>query len=167
MTGARREARLQEVVEVARVPAVGDPTVAVARIPEPVGVPTVECEVLVVGGGTGGVAAAFAAARRGRRVCLAEETDWLGGQLTSQGVSALDEHVAWVVDVSAGHPSFTAVQTLVVDGRPITPASLAFGPDDSLSAADWRLWGGEGEPPPTRAAGAQLLFEGLDPEAGR
>lgn len=51
-----------------------------------------ECEVLVVGGGTGGVAAALAAARRGRHVCLVEETDWLGGQLTAQGVSALDEH---------------------------------------------------------------------------
>lgn len=92
MTGARREARLHEVVDIARVPAVGDPAVAVARVPEPVGVPRVECEVLVVGGGTGGVAAALAAARRGRRVCLVEETDWLGGQLTSQGVSALDEH---------------------------------------------------------------------------
>ena len=25
-------------------------------------------------------------------MCLLEETDWVGGQLTSQGVSALDEH---------------------------------------------------------------------------
>ncbi len=33
-----------------------------------------------------------AAARAGRRVCLVEETDWIGGQLTAQGVSALDEH---------------------------------------------------------------------------
>jgi hypothetical protein len=40
----------------------------------------------------GGVAAAWAAARKGHRVCLMEETDWLGGQMTSQGVSALDEH---------------------------------------------------------------------------
>jgi hypothetical protein len=50
------------------------------------------CDVLVVGGGTGGVAAALAAARRGRSVHLIEETDWIGGQLTAQGVSALDEH---------------------------------------------------------------------------
>jgi len=48
--------------------------------------------VLIAGGGTGGVAAALAAARAGRRVVLLEETDWLGGQMTSQGVSALDEH---------------------------------------------------------------------------
>jgi FAD dependent oxidoreductase len=51
-------------------------------------------DVLVVGGGTGGVAAALAALRRGRSVVLTEETDWLGGQLTSQGVPP-DEH-AWI-----------------------------------------------------------------------
>ena len=50
------------------------------------------CEILIAGGGTGGVAAALAAARSGRRVVLLEETDWLGGQMTAQGVAALDEH---------------------------------------------------------------------------
>lgn len=53
-----------------------------------------DVDVLVVGGGLGGVAAAHAAARRGRTVLLAEETDWLGGQLTVQGVP-LDEH-PWI-----------------------------------------------------------------------
>src|SRR5690606_34558218 len=43
-------------------------------------------EILVVGGGLGGVAAALAAADSGRRVVLTEETDWIGGQLTSQAV---------------------------------------------------------------------------------
>lgn len=43
-------------------------------------------EVLVVGGGLGGVAAALAAARLGRQVILTEESGWLGGQLTSQAV---------------------------------------------------------------------------------
>lgn len=52
----------------------------------------VECDILVVGGGLGGCAAALRAARLGYRVCLTEETPWLGGQCTSQGVSALDEH---------------------------------------------------------------------------
>ncbi|MEW6751467.1 MAG: FAD-dependent oxidoreductase [Candidatus Latescibacterota bacterium] len=51
-----------------------------------------ECDVLVVGGGMGGVAAALAACRAGQSVCLTEENPWLGGQCTSQGVSALDEH---------------------------------------------------------------------------
>ena len=53
-----------------------------------------QTEVLVVGGGMGGVAAALAAARNGRRVVLTEETAWLGGQLTSQGVPP-DEH-PWI-----------------------------------------------------------------------
>ncbi|WP_439383023.1 FAD-dependent oxidoreductase [Amycolatopsis lexingtonensis] len=43
-------------------------------------------EILIVGGGLGGVAAALAVASRGRRVVLTEETDWLGGQLTAQAV---------------------------------------------------------------------------------
>jgi hypothetical protein len=50
------------------------------------------CDVLVAGGGLGGVAAALRAARLGQRVCLIEETGWLGGQISSQGVSHLDEH---------------------------------------------------------------------------
>jgi hypothetical protein len=51
-----------------------------------------ECDVAVIGGGLGGVAAALAAAEAGATVLLSEATDWLGGQMTSQGVSALDEH---------------------------------------------------------------------------
>src|SRR5437667_465258 len=51
-------------------------------------------DVVVVGGGTGGVAAALAAARAGLRVILTEETDWVGGQLTSQAVPP-DEH-PWI-----------------------------------------------------------------------
>jgi FAD-dependent oxidoreductase family protein len=50
--------------------------------------------VLVAGGGVGGVAAALAAAERGTAVVLAEETAWLGGQLTSQAVPP-DEH-PWI-----------------------------------------------------------------------
>ena len=52
----------------------------------------VPCDVFVAGGGLGGVAAALRAARFGRRVCLIEETGWLGGQISTQGVSHLDEH---------------------------------------------------------------------------
>ncbi|MFJ5264841.1 FAD-dependent oxidoreductase [Streptomyces sp. NPDC088387] len=53
-----------------------------------------EADILVVGGGLGGVAAALAACRAGRSVVLTEETDWIGGQLTSQAVPP-DEH-PWV-----------------------------------------------------------------------
>ena len=52
------------------------------------------CDILVAGGGLGGVAAALAATARGRSVVLSEPTDWLGGQLTSQAVPP-DEH-RWI-----------------------------------------------------------------------
>ena len=51
-----------------------------------------KCDVLIVGGGTGGTAAALAAAENGAHVCLLEQTYQLGGQLTSQGVCTPDEH---------------------------------------------------------------------------
>ncbi len=80
------------LVDVMRVPVDGDPSIAVVPIGSLAAARTVACDILVVGGGTGGVAAALAAAQRGQRVHLTEETDWIGGQLTAQGVSALDEH---------------------------------------------------------------------------
>src|SRR5260370_20698495 len=86
------ETRLETLVDVMRIPVAGDPRCAVFSLGECGGRADVACDVLVVGGGTGGVAAALAAARGGCSVCLVEETDWLGGQLTSQGIAALDEH---------------------------------------------------------------------------
>ena len=53
-----------------------------------------QTDVLVVGAGLGGIAAALAAADRGASVVLTEEHPWIGGQLTSQGVPP-DEH-PWV-----------------------------------------------------------------------
>ncbi|MDJ0705661.1 MAG: FAD-dependent oxidoreductase [Leptolyngbyaceae cyanobacterium MO_188.B28] len=52
---------------------------------------TVECELLVVGGGLAGTATAYESLKAGRTVCMTELTDWLGGQISSQGTSALDE----------------------------------------------------------------------------
>lgn len=51
-------------------------------------------DVLIVGGGLGGVAAAIAASEAGLRVVMTEATGWLGGQLTSQAVPP-DEH-PWI-----------------------------------------------------------------------
>ncbi len=47
-------------------------------------------DVVVVGAGSGGVAAAIQAARLGAKVALVEETDWVGGQMTTAGVSTMD-----------------------------------------------------------------------------
>jgi hypothetical protein len=49
------------------------------------------CDVLIAGGGMGGIAAAIEASKTLSTI-LTEETTWLGGQMTSQGVCALDEN---------------------------------------------------------------------------
>jgi hypothetical protein len=65
---------------------------AFAQLASPSGSPAsatpgeMAADVVVVGGGLGGCAAALAAAGLGLRVILTEETDWIGGQLTSQAV---------------------------------------------------------------------------------
>lgn len=48
-------------------------------------------DVVIIGGGMGGCAAALAALRGGLTVIMTEETDWIGGQLTQQAVPP-DEH---------------------------------------------------------------------------
>jgi len=48
-------------------------------------------DVVVIGGSLGGIMAAYSSLKQGLNVLLVEETDWIGGQLTSQGVPS-DEH---------------------------------------------------------------------------
>jgi hypothetical protein len=50
----------------------------------------IHVKVLVVGAGAGGTAAALQSASMGVQTILTEETIWLGGMLTSAGVSAID-----------------------------------------------------------------------------
>lgn len=50
----------------------------------------IETQLLIVGGGASGTTAAVQAARMGIRTIIIEETEWLGGMLTSAGVSAID-----------------------------------------------------------------------------
>ena len=47
-------------------------------------------DVLVIGGGTSGTMAAIQSARMGVKTIIVEETAWLGGMMTSAGVSAID-----------------------------------------------------------------------------
>ncbi len=55
---------------------------------------TLTADVVVAGGGLGGFAAAMASLRNNLSVILTEETDWIGGQLSQQGVPP-DEH-SWI-----------------------------------------------------------------------
>ena len=67
-------------------------------------------EVLIVGGGLGGCAAALAVCRSGRTAIVTEPTDWIGGQLTSQAVPP-DEH-GWIEQFGAT-ASYRRLRTLV------------------------------------------------------
>jgi len=53
-------------------------------------IPLVITDVLVIGGGVGGTAAAIQSARMGVKTVLIEETNMLGGMLTAAGVSCTD-----------------------------------------------------------------------------
>jgi hypothetical protein len=58
-----------------------------------------KADMVVIGGGVGGIAAALAAARQGLRVIVTEEYEWIGGQLTSQAVPP-DEH-PWIDELGS------------------------------------------------------------------
>lgn len=80
-----------------------------------------EADLVIAGGGLGGCAAALAALRNGQSVILTEETDWIGGQLTSQGVPP-DEH-RWIETLGApqSYRDFrTSVRQYYRDHYPLT-----------------------------------------------
>jgi hypothetical protein len=83
-------------------------------------------DVLIVGGGLGGVAGALAALRLGRRVILTETTDWIGGQLTAQAVPP-DEH-PWIEQMGCT-ASYRRLRTGIRDyyrrNYPLLPSARA------------------------------------------
>lgn len=81
-------------------------------------------DVVIIGGGLGGCAAALGATRMGKRVLLTEPTDWLGGQLSQQGVPP-DEHGK--IESTGCTPSYREFRKLVRDyyrqNYPLTDAA--------------------------------------------
>ncbi len=69
-------------------------------------------DLIIIGGGLGGCAAALAAARNGLNVILTEETDWIGGQITQQAVPP-DEN-KWV-ETFGGTRSYQKFRTGIRD----------------------------------------------------
>ena len=68
-------------------------------------------DIVIIGGGTGGVAAALAACRGGaKKVIMTEETDWIGGQLTSQLVPPDENHS---IESGGGTKSYRDFRTAV------------------------------------------------------
>jgi len=85
-------------------------------------------DVAILGGGLGGVAAALALTRAGRKVVLTEETAWIGGQLTSQMVP-LDEHRR--IETTGANASYRELRGGIRDyyrrWYPLTARARAFG----------------------------------------
>lgn len=85
-------------------------------------------DIVIVGAGLGGLAAALAALRRGASVLLTEPTDWVGGQLTSQAVPP-DEN-RWIESGGATR-SYRRLREAIRDAyrndaaRPLTAAARA------------------------------------------
>jgi hypothetical protein len=83
-------------------------------------------DLIIIGGGFGGCAAALAAVRTGLRVVMTEETDWIGGQLTAQAVP-LDEN-AWI-ESTGGTGSYQRLRRGIRDyylrNYPLTAAARA------------------------------------------
>eukprot|EP00038_Savillea_parva_P021629 m.35650 g.35650 ORF g.35650 m.35650 type:complete len:793 (+) comp5311_c0_seq1:32-2410(+) len=77
---------------------------------------TVACDVVVVGGSVAGLSAALTAAKEGADTCLLVPTDWLGGQMTSNGIPALDfssEDSRVPFNTTGGAPDTMAVNQAV------------------------------------------------------
>ena len=83
-------------------------------------------DVIIIGGGLGGCAAAIAALRAGKRVIITEPTDWLGGQLTQQAVPP-DEH-PWI-ETTGRTLAYADLRTKIRDyyrrNYPLTDAAKA------------------------------------------
>lgn len=83
-------------------------------------------DIVIIGAGLGGCAAALAAARMGKRVLLTEPTDWIGGQLSQQGVPP-DEHSK--IETSGCTPSYRQfrenVRNFYREFYPLTAAARA------------------------------------------
>ncbi len=91
----------------------GDASQAVVSLSVPASVVEQFCDVVILGGGLGGSAAALTAAERVRHVCMTEPTNWVGGQMTSQGISAFDDN-EWT-ETTGGTKSFQELRRRIRD----------------------------------------------------
>jgi hypothetical protein len=93
----------QRLLDILRVSAEGDASEALVT-PKSGPIHVVNCEIVIVGAGLGGVSSALAATAANHHVCMTEPTLWVGGQATSQGVSAFDDN-QWI-DTTGGTASY-------------------------------------------------------------
>ena len=83
-------------------------------------------DLVVIGGGLGGCAAALAAARNGLTVIMTEETDWIGGQITQQVVPPDENKWIETVGASQSYQHFrTGIRDYYRRNYPLTDAARA------------------------------------------
>jgi hypothetical protein len=84
-----------------------------------------EADAVIIGGGLGGFAASVALLRNNKTVILTEETDWIGGQLTQQGVPP-DEHpwIEFTGSTQMYRDFRNAVREYYKRNYPLTPEAL-------------------------------------------
>lgn len=96
-------------------------------------------DVVIMGGGMGGCAAALAAARNGLNVILTEETDWIGGQVTQQAVPPDENRWIETIGATASYQAFRAgIREYYRQNYPLTDEARAkkyFNPGNSWVSA--------------------------------
>jgi len=124
------------------------------------------CDVVVVGGSLGGVAAASHAMKSGAVTCLIELSPWLGGQLSSQGVSAIDESKAMWTDYSFSDSWINFKQR--IKQQPVKLPSWSTAPTGQQVSAFNSCWVGRLCFPPQAGAMAalQLLKSSVEQAPG-
>ncbi len=96
-------------------------------------------DLVIIGGGLGGCAAALAAARNGLNVIITEETDWIGGQITQQAVPPDENRWIETIGASASYQKFrTGIRDYYFRNYPLTEKARAnqkFNPGNSWVSA--------------------------------
>ena len=133
-----KNAAALSVLDVLRVRADGDAAQAVVSLP-----PGPEhrhtCDLVIIGAGMGGVSAAHEAARAGLKVCMTEPTLWIGGQMTSEGVSAFDDN-RWIDSTGATATYRELSNRIRAIYRAKMPADIVAGSSPSLPLNPGNCW---------------------------
>jgi hypothetical protein len=103
-----------------------------------------ECDVLVVGGGPAGQAAAVAAARNGAKVTLAERYGHLGGLASGGMVLVLDDMCDEPArEVSVGGIALEIIDRMTALGACVAPPKEDWWRNDTTVRDRWVRWGFE------------------------
>ncbi|NPV71144.1 MAG: FAD-dependent oxidoreductase [Firmicutes bacterium] len=102
-----------------------------------------EVDVLVVGGGVAGFAAALAAARRGLSVAIVERYGWLGGLATGGLVTAFEPYDDGAGNQIVSGIAYELAKRLVIKGEAVMPG-VDWNSVDPEVIKKWKSWASVG-----------------------